>query len=144
MTRLIEEHGIDYDLKLPDEGQLRIKKNHFEKAKEEAIIDLKTVVEGVSPDAPIVYNEQGGGQSHSPYRMDLIDPLAILEVGKALAEGAEKYGENNWKLIPIEDHLNHLLVHIYAYLAGDKSDNHLSHAICRAIFALGVEKERKK
>lgn len=102
-----------------------------------------SVVDGVGPDAPIVYNEQGGGQSASPYRLDLVDPKALLDISKVLKEGADKYGENNWKKISINDHLNHLLVHVYAYLAGDKSDKHLAHAACRAIFALGVELEEK-
>lgn len=102
------------------------------------------VVDGVGPDAPIVYNEQGGGQSDSPYRLDLVDPKALLDISKVLKEGADKYGENNWKKISINDHLNHLLVHVYAYLAGDESDKHLAHAACRAIFALGVELEEKK
>lgn len=104
----------------------------------------KPIIEGVSPDAPIIYNEKGGGQSDSPYRLDLVDPKAILDISKVLKEGADKYGENNWKKISIEDHLNHLLVHVYAHLAGDKSDKHLAHAACRAIFALGVELEEKK
>lgn len=99
------------------------------------------VVEGVSPDEPIVVNERGGGQSRTLYRMDLIDPIAILETAKVLKEGADKYGANNWRLIDVEDHLNHLLIHVYAYLAGDRSDDHLSHAICRSIFALGVTKQ---
>lgn len=101
------------------------------------------VVDGVGPDAPVVYNEQGGGQSASPYRLDLVDPKALLDISKVLKEGADKYGENNWKKISINDHLNHLLVHVYAHLAGDKSDEHLAHAACRAIFALGVELEEK-
>lgn len=102
---------------------------------------VDAVVAGVGPDAPVVVNESGGKQSASPYRMDLIDPKAILEISKVLSEGAEKYGEDNWKQISVKDHLNHLLVHIYAYLAGDKSDEHLSHSACRAIFALATSKE---
>jgi hypothetical protein len=30
-------------------------------------------------------------------------------------------------------------MHILAYLAGDKQDDHLGHAFCRMMFALGVE-----
>lgn len=104
----------------------------------------KPLVPGVSPDQPVVYNEKGGGQSKSPYRMDLVDPKSILEIASVLKEGAEKYGDDNWKLISTQDHLNHLLVHVYAHLAGDESDKHLAHAACRAIFALGVELENDK
>ncbi len=83
-------------------------------------------------------NERGGAQSHVPYRMDLIDGPAILSMAQVLAEGAEKYGEDNWRKIDVRDHLNHLIVHAYAYLAGDRSDDHLSHTMCRAMFAAAV------
>lgn len=93
----------------------------------------------VSPTAPITTNEQGGSQSHVPVRFDLIDGRAMFAMASVLHEGAEKYGPNNWRKIPIEDHLNHLIMHAYAYLAGDRTDEHLSHIMCRAMFAQGVE-----
>ena len=92
----------------------------------------------VSPDAPIITNSNGGSQSKIDVRFDLIDGKALFEMAKVLHEGAEKYGENNWRVIPVFDHLNHLLMHTFAYLAGDVTDDHLSHILCRATFALGV------
>lgn len=94
-----------------------------------------------SPNAETTTNEKGGKQSHIPVRFDLIDAKAIFEMAKVLHEGAEKYGENNWRKIPVEDHLNHLIMHAYAYLAGDRTDEHLSHIMCRATFAQGVTLE---
>lgn len=91
-----------------------------------------------SPEAPTTTNEKGGSQSDIPVRFDLIDGKALFEMAKVLHQGAEKYGENNWRLISVNDHLNHLLMHAYARLAGDTSDEHLSHILCRATFALGV------
>lgn len=91
-----------------------------------------------SPDAPTTTNEKGGSQSDIPVRFDLIDAKAMFEMAKVLDHGARKYGENNWRLISVEDHLNHALMHIFAYLAGDETDEHLSHILCRATFALGV------
>lgn len=93
----------------------------------------------VGPDVPIITNERGGSQSKVPVRFDLIDGLALFEMAKVLHTGAEKYGPNNWRKIDVEDHLNHLIMHAYAYLAGDRSDDHLSHIMCRAMFAQGVE-----
>ncbi len=90
------------------------------------------------PDAPRVTNEKGGSQSHIPVRFDLIDGPALFEMAKVLHEGAVKYGANNWRRIDVEDHLNHLIMHAYAYLSGDRSDEHLSHIMCRATFAQGV------
>lgn len=94
-----------------------------------------------SPDAPMTTNEKGGSQSDIPVRFDLIDAKAMFEMAKVLDHGARKYGENNWRKIPISDHLNHLLMHTYAYLSGDTTDDHLSHILCRATFALGVSLE---
>lgn len=90
------------------------------------------------PDAPMTTNEKGGSQSDIPVRFDLIDAKAMFEMAKVLDHGARKYGENNWRLIDVDDHLNHLLMHTFAYLAGDRTDEHLSHILCRATFALGV------
>jgi hypothetical protein len=93
---------------------------------------------GMGPDAPTTTNEAGGSQSHLPYRFDLIDARALFAMAEVLHTGAEKYGEGNWRLISIEDHLNHMIAHAYAYLAGNRDDDHLSHSLCRATFALGV------
>jgi hypothetical protein len=93
-------------------------------------------VPGVGPDAPIVANAAGGKQSHSPYRCDLLPPRATLAVAGVLAHGATKYGPNNWHAIPTGDHVNHALVHLFAFLAGDGQDDHLGHAACRIMMAL--------
>jgi hypothetical protein len=91
-----------------------------------------------SPDAPTTTNPQGGSQSLIPVRFDLIDARAMFEMAKVLHTGAVKYGEDNWRLITVEEHLNHGLMHTFAYLAGDRTDEHLSHLLCRSTFALGV------
>lgn len=92
-------------------------------------------IPGVGPDAPTTTNENGASQSATLYRLDLVPPLALLDVAKVLSYGAVKYGVDNWRGIPVEDHLNHALVHIYAYLSGDTQDNHLGHATCRMMMA---------
>lgn len=92
----------------------------------------------VSPDAPMTTNERGGSQSLIPVRFDLIDAKAMFAMAAVLHDGAKKYGEDNWRLIPVEEHINHGLMHAYAYLDGDRTDDHLSHWLCRATFANGV------
>lgn len=63
------------------------------------------------------------------YRYDLISPIGLREVARACAEGAAKYGDWNWeKGMPVNDLLNHVLAHIYQFLAGDRSEPHLGHA----------------
>jgi hypothetical protein len=100
---------------------------------------MDNISKTVSPDAPVTTNDRGGSQSQVDVRFDLIDARAMFEMAKVLNHGAKKYGANNWRNIDIDDHLNHLLMHTYAYLAGDRTDDHLSHILCRATFALGVE-----
>ncbi len=95
-------------------------------------------IPGVGTDAPTETLSNGAKQAATPYRFDLIDAPALFEMAKVLHNGAQKYGENNWRGIPVEGQLNHVLQHVYAYLAGDTSDDHLSHAFCRAMMALAV------
>lgn len=97
-------------------------------------------IAGVGPDAPTEIKPNGAKQSDSPYRLDLIPPKALLNTAAILKQGAVKYGENNWRGLSVEDNLNHALVHIYAYLASDRQDDHLGHALCRMMFAKELEK----
>lgn len=91
------------------------------------------MIKGVEADAPIVMNEKGGKQSQSSYAFHLIDTEAILDLAEVLAEGAKKYERDNWRRIPSEEHFNHMIIHYYAWLKGDQSDNHLGHMFCRAM-----------
>ena len=91
---------------------------------------------GVGKDAPIVTNSAGGKQSHVPYRMDLLPFRALLAASAVLAEGAVKYGEDNWRMIAAKDHLNHALTHIAAFQSGDLQDDHAEHAVCRVLMWL--------
>ncbi len=104
------------------------------------------MIEGLGQDAPTITNSHGGKQSYTPYRFDLLPPVATAEVAKVLAYGASRYAPGNWRLISTEDHINHLLGHCIAYLAGDTSDDHLSHMATRALFALetNILEERER
>ncbi len=99
----------------------------------------ETIKAAADPNAPVTVNEKGGAQSDIPVRFDLIDANAMFEMAKVLDHGARKYGAENWRKIDIPSHLNHLLMHTFAYLSGDETDDHLSHILCRATFALGVK-----
>jgi hypothetical protein len=61
----------------------------------------------------------------------------MYEMTHILYNGAKKYGEDNWRKIPVEDHLNHMIAHAYAYLSGDTTTEHLANIMCRAMFAQG-------
>lgn len=96
------------------------------------------MIRGIGPDTPKEVTEQGGKQSWTPYRFDLLDPLAVFALARVAANGAREYGEGNWRLIECNDHLNHALQHIYGHLAGDTQEDHLSHALCRLMYAVAV------
>lgn len=104
---------------------------------------LGTVAAGVDPSAPIVTNSRGGTQSELKTRLELVPFNALIAEGVVLAEGAQKHDAWNWLLISEADHINHALVHLYAHLSGDRSENHLAHAACRVHFALELHERDK-
>ena len=63
-------------------------------------------------------------------------PLGFLRVGQVFAYGARKYQPGNWRKIAAEEHANHAIIHLLAWLSGDRQDDHLGHAACRAIMAI--------
>lgn len=90
----------------------------------------------IGKDAKTVTNKKGAKQSETGINMDLVPAKAILRIGEVVHSGAKKYGRDNWRDLSLADNINHAITHLYAFLAGDKSDAHLSHAACRALFAL--------
>ena len=103
---------------------------------------MMCVILGVQPDVPTEVNENGGRQSATPYAFHFLPPHALFAAAEVAKYGAEKYGETllnrNYKKIPPE------IQHLFAYLAGDESDDHLSHAILRAMFAYEVDHEHDR
>lgn len=82
-------------------------------------------------DGSIVKFETGAVRSSdvASLRYDLISPIAIRRKAATCHEGAVKYSDYNWeKGMPINDLLNHAIGHIFQYLAGDRSEDHLAHA----------------
>lgn len=104
---------------------------------------------GVGPDAPLTVNANGGKQSDSPYRFDLLPPLALAEVAAILKHGADKYGDDNWYDLSPEECSGHVLQHAFAFLAGDTQEggdpiNHLRRVACRALMWLELEERRRR
>jgi hypothetical protein len=91
------------------------------------------MIKGVGADAPIVTNEKGGQQSKAQYAFHMLDTDSMLDMAETFAYGAQRYARDNWRLIPAEEHFNHMLIHYYAWRKGDKTDNHLAHFISRAM-----------
>ena len=89
----------------------------------------------------VVTNTEGGKQTKVKTAFHLIPSIALFAVAEVLYEGSLKYETDNWKKISIEIHLGRCLQHIHAYLAGDTTENHLPHALCRLLFAAAMKLE---
>ena len=79
-------------------------------------------------------------------KLHLLPPKSILEVGKVLTYGAEKYDAENWR--KVDDLQNRYtsaaLRHIFAHIEGEDVDeetglSHLAHAMCCLLFKLEDE-----
>ena len=79
-------------------------------------------------------------------KLYLLPPKSILEVGKVLTYGAEKYDAENWR--KVDDLQNRYtsaaLRHIFAHIDGEDADeetglSHLAHAMCCLLFKLEDE-----
>ena len=103
----------------------------------ERMILMHRMVEGVAPGGEVAVDlVTGAKQSKVRHRCDLMPPLATLHVAEIMHAGSGKYGDWNWWKIPMNELLNHALIHMFAFLAGDTQDDHLGHAACRMMMAL--------
>ena len=79
-------------------------------------------------------------------RYDLISPQALSRLAATYAEGAGKYGDNNFrKGMEFSNVLNHVLEHIMIYLQGEEGEppeDHLAHAAW-GLFTLMEQEETR-
>lgn len=103
---------------------------------------MNRLTKALAPDAPVTTNGNGGKESRTPYDFTMIPPRALFAAAEVCKYGADKYGETfesrNYNKIPPISHLNHALAHIEGYLLGDRSDDHLAHALVRVMFAVDM------
>jgi hypothetical protein len=104
------------------------------------------VFHGIREDAPLEVTSTGAVQSSFPYKFANIPPEAMYILAEVLNYGVDKYckdgsdtTEPNMRNISVKDHINHALGHIYAFLAGQTDEDHLSHALCRIVYAVTVQ-----
>jgi hypothetical protein len=81
--------------------------------------------------------------------LDLVDPDAILELGKVLTYGAQKYAPHTWQLVDDAENRYYAaaLRHLFAWKQGEVVDpesgcNHLSHVLANMMFLNYFTKNR--
>jgi Domain of unknown function (DUF5664) len=97
--------------------------------------------DAASPDTETVTHANGAKESKTNARFDLLPAFEVATIAQILGAGAIKYGDNNWHGISTASHLNHALQHVFAYMFGDRSDDHLGHAATRLLFAMWKEND---
>lgn len=59
-------------------------------------------------------------------RFDLVSPIGLRRLALVYENGAEKYGDHNWqKGQPLSRYLDSAARHLYAWMGGDRSEDHL-------------------
>lgn len=92
-------------------------------------------------------SEEGIKYDEGKPRFSLIPADALLNVAEIFTKGAEKYGDNNWKLLEAKRILDGVERHINAHKRGyrvnadDWADLHLAHAAVGLLMVLQLELE---
>lgn len=81
-------------------------------------------------------------------RWDLLPFAALKNVVRVLTHGADKYGVDNWQLVPDwrRRYTAAALRHLTAWYQGERTDQesgapHLAHAVCCLLFLLTLDAE---
>ena len=78
---------------------------------------------------------QGGKHAKIEEAFELVPVSVMLRVAKMLKYGAAKYGVGNWRKIERNVNIGRAIRHLYLALADDTTEDHLTNAICRTMFA---------
>ena len=63
-----------------------------------------------------------------------IPPRALLKLARRFEDGAAKYERDNWKQgIPLSRYVDSLYRHLWAYMDGDQTEDHLGAIIWNAV-----------
>lgn len=75
-------------------------------------------------------------------RYDLITPIGMRRLARHYENGARKYEDRNWeKGMPVSRCLDSLLRHVFQYLSGDRTEDHLAAAAWNAFAAMHMEEK---
>ena len=77
-------------------------------------------------------------------RFDLVSASALRRLACHMAQGAKKYGDNNWRLgQPMTRFEASMLRHAFDYMAGDRTEDHLSALLFNAMAIMDQEERIK-
>lgn len=88
-----------------------------------------------------LYHKGPGG---FPLRYDLVfsNEVGLRRIAETFGEGFLKYGAHNWKQgFPESVLLNHAFEHLRKWMAGDRTEDHLSHAMWNIYTLMWVEEQ---
>ena len=92
-------------------------------------IEEETVVE-TKLDEALRKFESGATRSEISERFSLLPWDSLMAAARVMAKGEKVHGSNNWrKGFPIDAGIDHVIRHLALYMEGDKSEDHLSHAV---------------
>ena len=98
----------------------------------------------VPKEGETVTTADGGKHSFTRARYDAIPMQALRVLAECVGFGLRKYGQDNWKRIPIEEHMGHAMGHLVQWQCGDRSEPHLVNAAARVMFALQLAIESEE
>lgn len=90
-----------------------------------------------------VVHDTGAQRSSSAdeIQLALLPGHPLFRIAKVMKTGAGKYGSHNWRAgFKWSDTANHLLRHVFLWLAGDSSEDHLAHAGCNLLFLMEFQR----
>lgn len=77
-------------------------------------------------------------------RYDLIAPRGLRRLAQLYERGAVKYGDRNWERgQPVSRYLDSAIRHLFAYLQGERAEDHLAAAAWNALGAAETEERAK-
>ena len=73
-------------------------------------------------------------------RYDLISPISMKRLALHFENGAKKYGDHNWqKGQPLMRYMDSAIRHLYAYIEGNRDEDHMAAAAWNALAVIHTE-----
>ena len=105
---------------------------------------VKNVRELLGWESPMDTNHRGAPHGKVGAAFHLLPPEALRRAAKIMQQNLESHGRDTWRSLDRDDHINHLLAHIFDWMEGKNDEDHLAHALCRAMFLASTLAEDKE